>query len=115
MWLSIGGDDILGIYSACTHSPQGCDDAAAIAANISSNVAVMLDTLISLDPGLQFVMFGYDFVNFVQSAECVAMGEFAFGNFTTAQINGAFLAYVLVVAAVVVLVVLVEVVVVLEE
>ena len=95
LWLSIGGNDILDGWGggACVGNAT-TPSALACYAAIYNATAVMLDTLFAGLPLLQVVMFGYDFTNFVGSAECVALAAAEFhGDVSQAHINERFLAY----------------------
>jgi hypothetical protein len=95
MWLSIGGNDILdGWGSGACVGNATTPSALACYAAIYNATAVMLDTLFADLPLLQVVMFGYDFTNFVGSAECVALAAAEFhGDVSQEHINERFLAY----------------------
>ena len=94
LWLSIGGNDILDGWGggACVGNAT-TPSALACYAAIFNATATMLDTLFADLPLLQVVMFGYDFTNFVGSAECVALAEAEFKDASQAHINERFLAY----------------------
>jgi hypothetical protein len=95
LWLSIGGNDILDGWGggACVGNAT-TPSALACYAAIYNSTAVMLDTLFADLPLLQVVMFGYDFTNFVGSAECVALAAAEFhGDVSQQHVNERFLAY----------------------
>eukprot|EP00040_Diaphanoeca_grandis_P004202 m.27516 g.27516 ORF g.27516 m.27516 type:complete len:281 (-) comp15761_c1_seq1:40-882(-) len=95
IWLSIGGNDILGGWSAgvCVGNATG-PSALACYDTIYNNTATMLDALFHTVPTLQVVQFGYDYTNFVGSAECVLMASKIFHNDTSQQhINEIFMAF----------------------
>lgn len=129
IWLSIGGDDLLGYYASKTGNSSyinslvyqcvGCGrrrgadtaqdadgwrlgvEAAACSGRVGAvgltgslllhhpDLAVRrdMDTLLKImttvNPNVQIVTLGYDFVNFVQSVECIAMGALYFPGFNT--------------------------------
>jgi hypothetical protein len=92
IWLSIGGDDILGYCAA-----GECGDASntsAINAKMLASMDTMLSAIINLDPLIQIVIFGYDFTNFVGTVECLALAATVFPNATSQlAINSIFLSY----------------------
>lgn len=95
LWLSIGGNDLLDGWSsgACTGNAT-TPSALACYASIYNASATMLDALFADLPLLQVVMFGYDFTNFVGSAECLELAAVEFhGDLSQAHINERFLAY----------------------
>lgn len=95
MWLSIGGNDILDGWGSgeCVGNAT-TPSALACYAAIYNATAVMLDTLFADLPLLQVVMFGYDFTNFVNTAECVELAAAEFhGDVSQKHINERFLAY----------------------
>ncbi|MBZ0235193.1 MAG: SGNH/GDSL hydrolase family protein, partial [Deltaproteobacteria bacterium] len=63
VWLSITGNDVFGHYAS--------GNGAACAADNSANLRAMLDEVFAAHPNIQVVSFGYDFVNFEQSPECI--------------------------------------------
>lgn len=83
VWLSIGGNDVFGYYS----SGQG----AIAAESIDRDIRIMLDELFAYYPRMQVVMFAYDFVNFEQSVECIAMASVYMPGMNTQAINETFL------------------------
>jgi hypothetical protein len=93
IWLSLGGDDILGYYSSKTGA--GPNQTAIINQMILNDMRTVLNTTFTLYPNLQIVSGAYDFVNYLQSDVCLALGEYSFPecNLNTACINQAFLAY----------------------
>ncbi len=84
VWLSIGGNDTFGNYIA--------GEASTNAAQIEGHVRSMLDGAFAANPDIKIVNFGYDFVNFEQSNECILMAwtYFPVGTLTY-QINTIFL------------------------
>lgn len=95
LWLSIGGNDLLdGWASGACEGNATTPSALACYASIYNSSAVMLDALFADLPLLQVVMFGYDFTNFVGSAECLELAAVEFhGDLSQAHINERFLAY----------------------
>ncbi|MGM0576483.1 MAG: GDSL-type esterase/lipase family protein [Myxococcota bacterium] len=81
VWLSIGGNDLFAHY-ADGHGDQ-------TAADNDAHIRVMLDALFAVHPDVRVVMFGYDYVNFEQSQECIALGLAYFKDKATPQINEA--------------------------
>ena len=95
LWLSIGGNDLLDGWGggSCVGNAT-TPSALACYATIYNATATMLDALFADLPLLQVVMFGYDFTNFVGTAECVALAAAEFhGDVSQAHINERFLAY----------------------
>ena len=95
IWLSIGGNDILDgwaggqcVGTAETASALACYDL------IYANAVTMLDAIYTALPLTQVVMFGYDFTNFVSTAECLELAVVEFhGDVSQLNINERFLAY----------------------
>ncbi len=84
VWLSIGGNDLFAHF----YAGNGANNAA----DYDAHLRVMLDALFSEHPDVKVVMFGYDFVNFEQSEECILTAWTYFGtSITTAQVNQYFL------------------------
>jgi MYXO-CTERM domain-containing protein len=84
-WVSMGGNDLFANYNA----GAGATNAALYDANFRT----VLDQIHTERPDLRVVSFGYDFVNFEQSADCIATAWTYFGTGTlTPTINGYFLA-----------------------
>ena len=84
VWLSIGGNDLFAHYAA----GQG----AQAAADLDINLRMMLDALFAVHPNIKVVMFGYDYINFEQSAECIVTALNYFGaGVTTPFVNQVFL------------------------
>ncbi|MDP2313050.1 MAG: SGNH/GDSL hydrolase family protein [Pseudomonadota bacterium] len=84
VWLSIGGNDLFAHYLA--------GNGANNAADFDANLRRMLDALFAEHPDVKVVSFGYDFVNFEQSQECILTAWTYFGtSITTAQVNQSFL------------------------
>lgn len=84
VWLSIGGNDLF------AHHLAGLG--AQNAADFERNLRTMLDTLFAAHPDVMVVSFGYDFVNFEQSQECILTAWTYFGtSITTGQVNQYFL------------------------
>lgn len=92
LWLSIGGDDILGY---CSQGMCAGGNTAEVNARILNSTSAMLNAIIGAFPTIQIVHFGYDFTNMIQSAECIAMGLALFPNVTDGQggINEIFLSH----------------------
>ncbi len=85
VWLSMGGNDLFANY----YAGLGAENAARYDADFRTVLAQVYDTR----PDLRVVSFGYDFVNFEQSNECILTAWTYFGSDTsTALINGYFLA-----------------------
>ncbi|MDP2308899.1 MAG: SGNH/GDSL hydrolase family protein [Pseudomonadota bacterium] len=84
VWLSIGGNDLFAHYLA--------GNGANNAADFDTNLRRMLDALFAAHPDVKVVSFGYDFVNFEQSQECILTAWTYFGtSITTGQVNQYFL------------------------
>ncbi len=84
-WLSMGGNDLFANYLA--------GNGAGNAALYDANFRKVLDQVASVRPDMRVVSFGYDFVNFEQSTDCIAQAWYYFGTGTlTPTINGYFLA-----------------------
>ena len=84
IWLSIGGNDLFASHYAGSGSQT--------AALNDANIRAMLDGALAQDPDIKVVMFGYDFLNFEQSTECIASAWLYFGTtITTWQVNTWFL------------------------
>ena len=84
VWLSIGGNDLFAHY----YAGNGANNAA----DYDTHLRVMLDALFAADPDVKVVMFGYDFVNFEQSEECILTAWTYFGtSITTGLVNQYFL------------------------
>lgn len=85
VWLSLGGNDLFTNYAA--------GNGAANASLYDANFRTVLDQIVSVRPDIRVVSFGYDFVNFEQSTDCIATAWAYFGTGTlTPTINGYFLA-----------------------
>ncbi|MBW1880262.1 MAG: MYXO-CTERM sorting domain-containing protein [Deltaproteobacteria bacterium] len=84
VWLSIGGNDVF------WHHHNGL--AATSAADNDVHIRQMLDDLFAVHPDVKVVLFGYDFLNFEQSTDCIALAFSVFGqDITTPQVNAIFL------------------------
>jgi lysophospholipase L1-like esterase len=84
VWLSIGGNDLFAHY----YAGNGANNAA----DYDNHLRVMLDAHFAAHPDVKVVMFGYDFVNFEQSEECILTAWTYFGtSITSAQVNQYFL------------------------
>ncbi len=84
VWLSIGGNDLFAHYLA--------GNGANNAADLNAHLRVMLDALFAAHPDVKVVSFGYDFVNFEQSEECILTAWTYFGtSITTGVVNQYFL------------------------
>jgi MYXO-CTERM domain-containing protein len=84
VWLSIGGNDLFAHFYAGTGGQN--------AADYDLHLRAMLDGLYAEHPDIQVVAFGYDFVNFEQSQECILTAWAYFGtSITTGQVNQYFL------------------------
>ena len=84
VWLSIGGNDLFQNHYSGTGS--------LTAERNDANIRAMLDSALAADPDIKIVMFGYDFVNFEQSADCILLAWTYFGtSITTWQLNTWFL------------------------
>eukprot|EP00656_Telonema_subtile_P029727 TRINITY_DN3280_c0_g1_i1.p1 TRINITY_DN3280_c0_g1~~TRINITY_DN3280_c0_g1_i1.p1 ORF type:complete len:260 (+),score=68.04 TRINITY_DN3280_c0_g1_i1:195-974(+) len=84
VWLSIGGNDVMGYYA----SGQG----SSCMANVERDTRKMLTDLFAVLPEIQVVMFGYDLVNFVHTPLCIAEALKIFPNDSSQpQINKIFL------------------------
>jgi MYXO-CTERM domain-containing protein len=79
VWLSIGGNDLFANYTA----GLGAQNADIY----ETNLRQILTTLWASYPDIKVVMFGYDFVNFEQSPECISQALVYFGPVATADIN----------------------------
>ena len=87
VWLSITGNDVF------HHHANG--RAAQSAADNEANLRTMFDDLFAVHPDIKVVMFGYDFVNFEQSIDCILTAFQIFGtDVTTRKVNEIFLAEV---------------------
>lgn len=85
VWLSIGGNDLFAHYYAGTGAQN--------AADYDTHLRAMLDALLAAHPDVKVVSFGYDFVNFEQSQECILTAWTYFGtSITTGLVNEYFLA-----------------------
>lgn len=83
VWLSMGGNDLFANYYA--------GNGASNAAWYEANFRTVLDQIESVRPDMRVVSFGYDFVNFEQSTDCIATAWTYFGVGTlTPTINGYF-------------------------
>ena len=83
VWLSIGGNDVLAYNAAQQGDLAGQD--------VDADIRAMLDGLFAVHPDVNVVMFGYDFVNFEMSPECIALGLAYFHGLATPDINQIFL------------------------
>ena len=84
VWLSIGGNDLFQHYYA--------GNGAQNAADYDTHLRLMLDGLFAVHPDIKVVSFGYDFVNFEQSEECILTAWTYFGtSITTGTVNQYFL------------------------
>ncbi|HNH46463.1 MAG TPA: SGNH/GDSL hydrolase family protein [Myxococcota bacterium] len=84
VWLSIGGNDLFAHY----YAGNGANNAADYERNLRS----MLDGAFAVRPDVKIVSFGYDFVNFEQSQECILTAWAYFGtSVTSATVNQLFL------------------------
>jgi hypothetical protein len=84
VWLSIGGNDVF------WHHRNGL--AATSATDNDLHIRQMLDDLFIVHPDVKVVLFGYDFVNFEQSTDCIAQAFWVFGqDITTPRVNAIFL------------------------
>lgn len=92
IWLSIGGDDILG-YCKSGMCGNGLNT-TAINSLIYQSLDTMLSAMVGLDPLIQIVIFGYDFTNFIGTTECIALSQVVFPGMTSQlEINSVFLSY----------------------
>ena len=82
VWLSIGGNDLFAHYAAGNGGQTAPDNTA--------NIRKMLDALFAEHPTVRVVMFGYDYVNFEQSTECILLATQTMPGLLTPQINQAF-------------------------
>lgn len=84
VWLSIGGNDLFAHHLA----GQGASNAA----DYDRNLRAMLAGLYGVRPDVEVVMFGYDFINFEQSNDCILTAWTYFGTaITTPQVNQYFI------------------------
>jgi len=84
VWLSIGGNDVF------WHHRNGL--AATSASDNDAHIRQMLDALFAVHPDVKVVLFGYDFLNFEQSTDCITMAFWVFGDdITTPRVNAIFL------------------------
>ncbi|MBZ0252020.1 MAG: SGNH/GDSL hydrolase family protein, partial [Candidatus Methylomirabilis sp.] len=79
VWLSITGNDVFAHYAA--------GNGASCAADNDVNLRKMLDDFFAVHPGVKVASFGYDFVNYEQSPECILTGITIFPGFATPQVN----------------------------
>jgi hypothetical protein len=82
VWLSLGGNDVFQHYVS--------GNGAATAADNDKHLRTLLDALFAVHPNIHVVMFGYDYVNFEQSTECIQQAFLYFGPTSTATVNGIF-------------------------
>lgn len=84
VWLSIGGNDLFAHY----YAGNGANNAV----DYERNLRAMLDGAFAVRPDIKIVSFGYDFVNFEQSQECILTAWTYFGtSITTPTLNQLFL------------------------
>ncbi|MEL6345087.1 MAG: SGNH/GDSL hydrolase family protein, partial [Myxococcota bacterium] len=83
VWLSIGGNDIFAHHAA--------GEGANAGERVNTDIRIMLDALFSRHPDIRVVIFGYDFVNFEQSTDCITQAFLLFGPTTTPAVNQIFL------------------------
>ena len=84
IWLSMGGNDLFANY----YAGNGANNAALY----DTNFRAVLDQIKAVRPDIRVVSFGYDFVNFEQSTECIEIAWTYFGWGTlTPTVNGYFL------------------------
>ncbi|MCB9766005.1 MAG: hypothetical protein H6739_39890 [Alphaproteobacteria bacterium] len=84
VWLSIGGNDLF------QHYLQGYGGSTAT--DYDADLRVMLDSLFAAHPDIEVVMFGYDFINFEQSTDCILTAWAYFGtSITTPTLNQYFI------------------------
>jgi hypothetical protein len=94
IWLSIGGDDILGGWGngECVGNSTG-PSAAACYKIIYTAIDTMLAAIYKELPLVQVGIFGYDFTNFVATTQCQALGLLDFHGLNQQGINDVFLGY----------------------
>jgi lysophospholipase L1-like esterase len=84
IWLSIGGNDLF------AHHYAGIGDQTA--ADNDTHIRLIIDGALAARPDIKVVMFGYDFVNFEQSTDCILLAWTYFGtSITTWQLNSWFM------------------------
>ncbi len=87
VWLSITGNDVFHHYAN--------GNGAMSAADNEAHLRMMFDGLFAVHPDIKVVLFGYDFVNFEQSVDCILTAFQIFGtDVTTRKVNEIFLAEV---------------------